>query len=104
MTVGILPSQLRRCNFKLDLENNIAVAVCLSGAYFTAPHPYSLTITPTKEESSQTFEELKAGKTPNLLGSLLVVQFTAPKNWDMIDGLKFSHLDEDLEKTAGDNT
>jgi hypothetical protein len=47
----------------------------------------------------QTDKETASDKGPDLLGSLLIAPFTTPRQWAMIDGLKFTHprnLDPEL--------
>ena len=39
----------------------------------------------------QAYNDHQSGKTPELLGSLLVSPFSRPMHWAMIDGLKFTH-------------
>jgi hypothetical protein len=79
---------IKDVSFKLDLENNIAVASCDMAE---APSALSLTIPQTEEQSRQSYDEHQSGKIPELLGSFLVSPFTRPTRWDMIDGLKFTH-------------
>jgi hypothetical protein len=74
--------------FKIDLENNIAVASCNLDE---APSAISLTIPRSNEERSQYYNEIQSGKTPDVINSLLVSPFTRPIRWDMIEGLKFTH-------------
>ena len=79
---------IKDVNFKLDLENNIVVTSC---DMEEVPSTMSLTIPQSEKELMQSYNEHQSGKTPELLGSLLVSPFSRPMHWAMIDDLKFTH-------------
>ncbi len=66
--------------FRIDLENNASIKLC--------------------EERGSLAEAstLSMGADPDLLGSLLVLPFTSPRNWEMIEGLKFTRISDHVEQ------
>ena len=74
-------------SFRLDLENNIVVCIG-SGNVEGEIQTGSLTISVTDEERWSV-------KTKDLLFAARVVSLTMPESWDMINGLKITHLESD---------
>ncbi|MGH6848409.1 MAG: tetratricopeptide repeat protein, partial [Methylocella sp.] len=69
---------VRDVSFKIDLENNIAVAACNKNGEL---RPLSLTNPQTGDKNEDSYNSASIGR-------LLTVPFVAPKQWDMIDGLR----------------
>jgi len=89
-------------NFRLDLENNIAVfdnSVDKGNRWKGAS---SLTIR-TTDEDDRSGDNDRSMELRDLLIAARVVPFAEPERWEMIDGLKFTHLltyDADDKKFA----
>jgi hypothetical protein len=78
---------LRDVAFKVDLENNIAVAVCKKTGQYDGDkklHSVSLTIPPPPLKTYEDYEK------SSLEG--LIVPLTTPQHWDMIQGLLITQI------------
>ncbi|MGH6836260.1 MAG: caspase family protein [Methylocella sp.] len=71
--------------FKLDLENNVLGASCVFDAGDgTSTHVKSLTLPLSRDD--------KPDEGPDFTRTIMSTSFTVPNNWEMIDGLKLTHL------------
>jgi hypothetical protein len=71
--------------FKLDLENNVLGANCVFDAGDgTSTHVYSLTLPLSRDEEPD--------KGPSFPRTSMSASFNASNHWEMIDGLKLTHL------------
>ena len=70
--------------FKLDLENNVLGAIAIVAREENSAYVYSLSIPLSRDD--------KPDEGPGFPRTIMSTSFSAPNHWEMIDGLKLTHL------------